>query len=57
MRWTRRVGEEGHVELDKTEARQGDEHNDNGPPLVLGTLAVTIIFALMLAYFWYTRTH
>lgn len=57
MRWTRQAGEEGHMELDKTEARQGDEHKDNGPPLILSTLAVTLIFAIMLAYFWYTRTH
>lgn len=57
MRWTRQIGDEGHMELDKTEARQGDDHTDNGPPLVVGTLAVTVIFAVMLAVIWYVRTH
>lgn len=57
MHWTQKADEEGHVELDKVEARQADEHNDNGPPLVVGTLAVTVIFAVLLAVFWYLRTH
>ena len=57
MRWVRRYGDEGHMEMEKTEARQGDDHKDNGPPLVVGTLMVTVLFAILLAVFWYVRTH
>lgn len=57
MHYEQKAGEEGHMELDKVEARQADEHTDNGPPLVVGTLAITVIFAVLLAVFWYIRTH
>ena len=56
MRW--RIGRrnsDGHAELSKTEARQGDGHDENRPPLAIGTVVAIIGFIIVFGVIWLIR--
>lgn len=56
MHWrTRRRGDAAHPELSPTEARQGDSHDENRPPLVVGVGLLTLGFIVVFVVIWLFR--